>query len=87
MLQSDEFLRARYANAISIRHFNNVAFLAWNTVLPQDQYPDDQPGNFPCTNKAYGPYEAISLNQRNSALAKINIENYVWYALVGIFSL
>ena len=52
-------------------------------VLQPNQCLDDQTGSFPCLNKAYGPYEAIQLNARNSNLAKINIENYVWYALVS----
>ncbi|KAL8945831.1 MAG: hypothetical protein Q9222_007686 [Ikaeria aurantiellina] len=64
-----------------ILHFNNVGNIAWNLVLGPDQVIDDQPGNFPCFNKAYGPYEATSLRQRDPNAAKINNENYVWYAL------
>ncbi|KAL6718120.1 hypothetical protein ACLMJK_004207 [Lecanora helva] len=59
-------------------HFNSVSFLAG---LPAGQYLDDQPGAFPCTGLAYGPWEATQLLARDGAKALLNIENYVWYAL------
>ncbi|KAL8688780.1 MAG: hypothetical protein Q9218_005395 [Villophora microphyllina] len=64
-----------------ILHFNNVGNMAWNTLLGANEVIDDMPGNFPCFNKAYGPYEAMQLKQRDPASAKRNNENYVWYAL------
>ncbi len=33
--------------------------------------------------KAYGPYQARKLRQENPALAVLNNENYVWFALVS----
>lgn len=61
-------------------HFDVVTFLAWGVGVG-GPYLDDQAGSFPCLSKAYGPWEAIQLLGRDPALAKINIENYVWYAL------
>ena len=52
-------------------------------LTSRSMYLDDNPGTFPCTNKAYGPWESIQLLRRNSNDAKLNIENYVWYALVS----
>ncbi|KAL8729207.1 MAG: hypothetical protein Q9181_005080 [Wetmoreana brouardii] len=52
-------------------------------LLGANEVIDDMPGNFPCFNKAYGPYEAMKLRQRDPAMAKRNNENYVWYALVS----
>ncbi|KAL8868536.1 MAG: hypothetical protein Q9174_004926 [Haloplaca sp. 1 TL-2023] len=66
-----------------VLHFNNVGNMAWNNVLGPNAVIDDMPGNFPCFSKAYGPYEAMQLRQRDSAMAKRNNENYVWYALVS----
>ncbi len=51
-------------------------------MLLEGELLDDQPGRFPCVSKAYGPFESIRLRQNNPALAKLNIENYIWYALV-----
>ena len=64
------------------RHFDVVTFLAWG-VGTGGPWLDDQDGNFACGSKAYGPWEAIQLLARDPAKAKINIENYVWYALVS----
>lgn len=61
---------------------NIVAFV--DTHCRTGSYLDDQPGEFPCTGLAYGPYEAIQLLARDGALALLNIENYVWYALVSL---
>lgn len=52
------------------------------------QLLNDQDGGFPFSDgKAYGPYQAIKLLQMNPVKARLNIENYVWYALVNIFRL
>ena len=74
-------VRARLLKLI-VRHFDVVTVLAWG-VGTAGPYLDDQAGTFLCTSKAYGPWEAIQLLGRNPQLAKINIENYVWYALVS----
>ena len=42
------------------------------------------PGNFLITGKAYGAFQAIQLRQANITAARLNIENYVWYALVSL---
>ena len=79
----------------------SIAFLSWlicrkidpvfqfnsNSHLERrtGSYLDDQPGSFPCTGLAYGPYEATQLLARDPNLALLNIENYVWYALVSLF--
>ena len=64
-------------------HFNSISFIGLGNNVPAGSYLDDQPGEFPCTGKAYGPYEAIKLLARDGSLALLNIENYVWYALVS----
>lgn len=53
------------------------------SVLNAGEVIDDQPGSYPCFHKAYGPFESMKLRQRDSRLARLNNENYVWYALVS----
>ncbi|KAL8699045.1 MAG: hypothetical protein Q9201_006233, partial [Fulgogasparrea decipioides] len=76
-------MRSLSLTALIPRHFNNIGNMAWNTLLGANEVIDGMPGNFPCFNKAYGPYEAMKSNQRDPAMAKRNNENYVWYALVS----
>lgn len=52
------------------------------SILGPGEAIDDQPGSYPCFHKAYGPFESMKLRQRDSRLARLNNENYVWYALV-----
>lgn len=65
-------------------HSANITVVSADTHCRTGSYLDDQPGEFPCTGLAYGPYEAIQLLARDGALALLNIENYVWYALVSL---
>ena len=51
--------------------------------LDPGEWLEDQPGGFGTTNKAYGPYESMQLLNRDIEGARLNIENYVWYALVS----
>lgn len=53
------------------------------SVLTAGEVIDDQPGSCPYFHKAYGPFESMKLRQRDSRLARLNNENYVWYALVS----
>ncbi|KAL6716725.1 hypothetical protein ACLMJK_006293 [Lecanora helva] len=67
-----------------VLHFHIVSQIAWTDRISN---LTDQDGAY-CKlsedlRKAYGPWEAMQLLQRNAALARLNIENYVWYALVG----
>ena len=52
-------------------------------IITEDNALDDQDGSFCGTGKAYGPYQATELLADDAEMAKINIENYVWYALVS----
>ncbi|KAI9843078.1 MAG: hypothetical protein M1837_006623 [Sclerophora amabilis] len=64
-----------------ILHFHNVRNLAWRTTLLQGKVIDDQEDEYLCIYKAYGPYEAIKLWERDAGLAIQYNESYVWYAL------
>ena len=54
-------------------------------ILKPSECNDDERGSFANLAKAYGSYEAMKLVQKGfgGLDAKLNIEDYVWYALVG----
>ncbi|KAL8745470.1 MAG: hypothetical protein Q9184_007869, partial [Pyrenodesmia sp. 2 TL-2023] len=47
-------------------------------ILDQSKVINKMPGNSPWVKKAYGPWEAVNLRQRDPALAKRNNENATW---------